>query len=84
MWNLALDVTGSPKLPRTKNCRAPGCRGIVQINSDGTYIVNQECELRSKASLKLCQPTLQSMLWPRLPRLLSHLILVVPVRSRLE
>ena len=37
MWNLALDGTGSPKLPGTKNCGASGCRGIVQINSGETY-----------------------------------------------
>ena len=54
MWNLALDDTGSPKLPGTKNCGASGCRGIVQINSGETYQVNQECELRSKAISKSC------------------------------
>lgn len=50
MWNLALDGTGSPKLPGTNNCGASGCRGIVQINSDGTYKVNQEFYAMAHAS----------------------------------
>ena len=43
MWNLALDGSGLPILPTTNSCGG-GCRGVVQINSDGTYSVNQECE----------------------------------------
>lgn len=44
MWNLALDGSGNPKLPGTNSCGGPGCRGIVTINSDGTYELNEECE----------------------------------------
>ena len=43
MWNLALDGSGLPILPTTNSCGG-GCRGVAQINSDGTYSVNQECE----------------------------------------
>ncbi len=42
MWNLALDGNGQPLLPGTNSC-GEGCRGVVQINSDGSYSVNQEC-----------------------------------------
>ncbi|CAK5271404.1 unnamed protein product [Mycena citricolor] len=41
MWNIALD-DGLPKLPGTTSCGGPGCRSIVQVNSDGTYSFNQE------------------------------------------
>jgi O-glycosyl hydrolase len=41
MWNLALDGTGKPMLPGANSCGSP-CRGVVQINSDGTWSVNQE------------------------------------------
>ncbi|KAJ7438487.1 glycoside hydrolase family 30 protein, partial [Mycena latifolia] len=41
MWNLALDGNGQPKLSGSKSCGTP-CRGVVQINSDGTYSFNQE------------------------------------------
>lgn len=44
MWNLALDGSGDPKLPGTNSCGGPGCRGIVTINSDGSYELNEECE----------------------------------------
>jgi len=43
MWNIALDGNGNPKLPGTNSCGGPGCRAIVQVNSDGTFSVNQEC-----------------------------------------
>lgn len=43
MWNLALDGNGDPFLPGSDSCEG-GCRGIVQINSNGTYSVNQECK----------------------------------------
>ncbi|ESK96732.1 glycoside hydrolase family 30 protein [Moniliophthora roreri MCA 2997] len=42
MWNIALDGNGNPKLPGTNSCGGPGCRGVVQINNDGTWNVNQE------------------------------------------
>ena len=44
MWNLALDGNGDPLLPNSNSC-SEGCRGMVTINSDGTYSVNQECTL---------------------------------------
>lgn len=43
MWNLALDGNGNPKLPGTDSCGGAGCRGIVTINSDGSYELNEEC-----------------------------------------
>ncbi|KAJ4481148.1 glucan endo-1,6-beta-glucosidase [Lentinula aciculospora] len=49
MWNLALDGNGNPFLPGSDSCNA-GCRGIVQINSDGTYSVNQEFYSMAQAS----------------------------------
>ncbi|KAF8736341.1 hypothetical protein AX14_000454 [Amanita brunnescens Koide BX004] len=42
MWNIALDGNGGPKLPGTNSCGGPGCRGIVQVDSDGSYTINQE------------------------------------------
>jgi len=42
MWNLALDSNGGPKLPGTDSCGGAGCRGVVQINDDGSWDVNQE------------------------------------------
>ncbi|KAI0734077.1 glycoside hydrolase superfamily [Fomitopsis betulina] len=42
MWNLALDGSGQPELPGSNSCGGGGCRGVVQINSDGTWSVNQE------------------------------------------
>ncbi|KAF7322464.1 Glycoside hydrolase [Mycena chlorophos] len=42
MWNLALNSTGQPKLPGSDSCGGPPCRGVVQINSDGTYSFNAE------------------------------------------
>ncbi|RXW16993.1 hypothetical protein EST38_g8860, partial [Candolleomyces aberdarensis] len=43
MWNLALDGSGNPRLPGTgANCGGAGCRGIVTVNSNGTWSVNQE------------------------------------------
>ncbi|KAJ7085776.1 glycoside hydrolase family 30 protein [Mycena belliarum] len=41
MWNLALDGNGQPKLPGARSCGTP-CRGIVQIDADGTWSLNQE------------------------------------------
>jgi len=45
MWNIALDGNGNPKLPGTNSCGGPGCRALVSINNDGSYVLNQECEL---------------------------------------
>ncbi|KAL1725970.1 glycoside hydrolase family 30 protein [Schizophyllum commune] len=42
MWNIALDGNGNPKLPSTNSCGGPGCRAIAQVNSDGSWSVNQE------------------------------------------
>ncbi|EIW76813.1 glycoside hydrolase family 30 protein [Coniophora puteana RWD-64-598 SS2] len=41
MWNLALDGSGQPILPGSDSCTG-GCRGVVTINSDGTWSANQE------------------------------------------
>lgn len=49
MWNLALDSTGGPELPGSNSCTG-GCRGVVQINSDGTWNVNQEFYAMAQAS----------------------------------
>ncbi|KAF8174701.1 glucan endo-1,6-beta-glucosidase [Mycena galopus ATCC 62051] len=49
MWNIALDGNGDPGLPGSNSCGG-GCRGIVQINSDGTYSVNQEFYSMAQAS----------------------------------
>ncbi|KZO93648.1 glycoside hydrolase family 30 protein [Calocera viscosa TUFC12733] len=42
LWNLALDGNGNPKLPGADSCTNPGCRGVVTVNSDGSYNLNQE------------------------------------------
>lgn len=46
LWNLALNGEGQPELPGSNSCNSgnPGCRGVVTVNSDGSYSVNQECE----------------------------------------
>ncbi|TDL27029.1 glycoside hydrolase [Rickenella mellea] len=49
MWNIALDGNGAPMLPGTNSCGG-GCRGIVQINSDGSYSMNQEFYSMAQAS----------------------------------
>eukprot|EP00914_Ancora_sagittata_P010913 GHVO01021335.1.p1 GENE.GHVO01021335.1~~GHVO01021335.1.p1 ORF type:complete len:527 (-),score=31.84 GHVO01021335.1:146-1726(-) len=49
MWNIALDGNGQPMLPGTDSCGG-GCRGIVQINSDGSWSVNQEFYSMAQAS----------------------------------
>ncbi|KZT50959.1 glycoside hydrolase family 30 protein [Calocera cornea HHB12733] len=41
-WNLALDGNGNPKLPGASSCNNPGCRGVVTVNDDGSYTLNQE------------------------------------------
>ncbi|KAH8818882.1 glycoside hydrolase [Flagelloscypha sp. PMI_526] len=41
MWNIALDGNGEPRLPGTESCGS-GCRPIVNVNSDGSWSVNQE------------------------------------------
>ncbi|KAK2465514.1 hypothetical protein APHAL10511_002406 [Amanita phalloides] len=50
MWNIALDRYGEPKLPGSNSCGGPGCRGIVQIDDDGSYAVNQEFYAMAHAS----------------------------------
>ncbi|KAF9235917.1 glycoside hydrolase family 30 protein [Melanogaster broomeanus] len=49
MWNLALDGNGNPLLPGTNSCGG-GCRGVVQINNDGSWSVNQEFYAMAQAS----------------------------------
>ncbi|KAG8215401.1 glycoside hydrolase superfamily [Butyriboletus roseoflavus] len=49
MWNLALDGTGGAELPGSNSCGG-GCRGVVQINNDGTWSVNQEFYAMAQAS----------------------------------
>ncbi|KAL4065635.1 glycoside hydrolase family 30 protein [Scleroderma yunnanense] len=49
MWNLALDGNGNPKLAGTNSCNPP-CRGVVQVNSDGTWSPNQEFYSMAQAS----------------------------------
>jgi len=49
MWNLALDGSGQPILPGSDSCGG-GCRGVVQINSDGSWSVNQEFYAMAQAS----------------------------------
>jgi hypothetical protein len=44
MWNIALDGNGNPKLPGTNSCGGPGCRALVTVNNDGSYVFNQECK----------------------------------------
>ncbi|KAI5118210.1 hypothetical protein M0805_004700 [Coniferiporia weirii] len=41
MWNIAVDPEGNPKLPGATSC-GNGCRGVVQISSDGKVQLNQE------------------------------------------
>ncbi|KZT50967.1 glycoside hydrolase family 30 protein [Calocera cornea HHB12733] len=50
LWNLALDGAGNPKLPGTDSCGGPGCRGVVTVNSDGSYELNQEYYTLAQAS----------------------------------
>ncbi|KAL5498371.1 hypothetical protein ACEPAH_2513 [Sanghuangporus vaninii] len=49
MWNIALDGSGQPILPGTNSCGG-GCRGILQINSDGSWSPNQEFYSMSQLS----------------------------------
>ncbi|KAJ6526635.1 glucan endo-1,6-beta-glucosidase [Mycena vulgaris] len=49
MWNIALD-NGAPKLPGTTSCGGAGCRSIAQINTDGSYSLNQEFYSMAQAS----------------------------------
>jgi len=47
MWNIAADANGNPKLPGTNSCGGAGCRPLVTVNGDGSYILNQECNIAS-------------------------------------
>ncbi|KAI5119683.1 hypothetical protein M0805_003570 [Coniferiporia weirii] len=49
MWNLALDGNGDPLLSGSDSCSG-GCRGVVQVNSDGSWSVNQEWYSMAQAS----------------------------------
>lgn len=47
MWNIAADANGNPKLPGTNSCGGAGCRPLVTVNGDGSYTLNQECNIVS-------------------------------------
>ncbi|CCM04938.1 uncharacterized protein FIBRA_07135 [Fibroporia radiculosa] len=49
MWNLVLNGLGQPLLPGTDSCGTP-CRGVVTVNSNGTYNYNQEFYAIAQAS----------------------------------
>jgi len=49
MWNLALDSNGGPFLSGSDSC-STACRGVIQINSDGTWSPNQEFYAIAQAS----------------------------------
>lgn len=51
--NLALDGNGAPELPGSNSCNNPTCRGIVTINSDGSYALNQECKQLHQGTISL-------------------------------
>lgn len=44
LWNMALDGKGQPLLPGASSCKSSPCRGVVTIG-DGSYTLNEECEL---------------------------------------
>ncbi|OSX61841.1 glycoside hydrolase family 30 protein [Postia placenta MAD-698-R-SB12] len=51
MWNLVLDGEGNPKTPGTTSCGGSDpCRGVVTVNSNGTYHLNQEFYAIAQAS----------------------------------
>lgn len=55
MWNLVLDGNGQPLLPGTDSCGgANPCRGVVTLNSDGSYEPNQECTYQTDYMRSLC------------------------------
>ncbi|PBK71630.1 glucan endo-1,6-beta-glucosidase [Armillaria solidipes] len=49
MWNIALDGNGDPMYPGSSSCGG-GCRAIAQVNSDGSYSLNQEFYAMAQAS----------------------------------
>ena len=52
-WNLALDENGGPQLDGASSCEHEGgCTGLVEVKSDGTYVLRQQCA----SSLSLCLP----------------------------
>jgi len=51
MWNLVLDDKGEPLLNTSTSCRgSSSCRGVVTLNSDGSYVPNQEFYAIAQAS----------------------------------
>ncbi|THH14377.1 hypothetical protein EW146_g5945 [Bondarzewia mesenterica] len=49
MWNLALDGSGQPILSGSDSCPT-ACQGVVTINSDGSYSLNEEFYSMAQAS----------------------------------
>ncbi|KAL1660359.1 glycoside hydrolase family 30 protein [Schizophyllum commune] len=42
-WNLALDENGGPQLDGASSCEHEGgCTGLVEVKSDGTYVLRQQ------------------------------------------
>jgi len=50
LWNLALDGNGLPTLPGTDSCSPPGCRGVATINSNSTWMLNEEFYVLAQTS----------------------------------
>ncbi|EDR11767.1 glycoside hydrolase family 30 protein [Laccaria bicolor S238N-H82] len=46
-WNIAADANGNPKLPGTNSCGGAGCHPLVTVNGDGSYTLDQECDIVS-------------------------------------
>ena len=47
-WNLALDENGGPQLDGASSCEHEGgCTGLVEVKSDGTYVLRQQCGFSS-------------------------------------
>lgn len=51
-WNIVLDGNGNPKLPGTSSCGGQNpCRGVISLNSDGSYTENPECAYHQLPSM---------------------------------
>ncbi|EIN08490.1 glycoside hydrolase [Punctularia strigosozonata HHB-11173 SS5] len=49
-WSLAGDASGGPILPGTDSCAGAGCRPVVTVNADGSYVLNTEFFAAAHAS----------------------------------